>query len=113
MPDVNHQLAFARWRLVLGRFADPQLPFGGGAGRGYARMDRVLEYLYGREYAKRGVRKQGSGSASDEADGREGGSGASILYLPDWLREVRELFPRDTIETMEKHALERYGMTEL
>ena len=69
-------------------------------------MDRVLDYLYGREYAKRGVRGTGEG-------GREGGSGDSQLYLPDWLREVRELFPRDTIEIIEKHALERYGMTEL
>ena len=113
MNDAHQQLALARWRLVLGRFADPQLPFVRGAGHGYARMDRVLEYLYGREYAKRGVRKDSGGAGSDEPGGREGGSGASILYLPDWLREVRELFPRDTIETIEKHALERYGMTEL
>src|SRR5947208_9927578 len=113
MSSTDHHLALARWRLVLGRFADPQLPFGGGAGHGYARMDRVLEYLYGREYAKRGVRKDSGGAGSDEPGGREGGSGASIFYLPDWLREVRELFPRDTIETIEKHALERYGMTEL
>src|SRR5947209_5213011 len=110
----DSELALARWRLVLGRFADPQIPIGGS---GYGRMDRVLEYLYGREYAKRGVRKGGSGShsGSDDGDdyGREGGSGPSVLYLPDWLREVRELFPRDTIEIVERHALERYGMTEL
>jgi len=106
-------MALSRWRLVLGRFADPQLPLGAGSAGGYGRMDRVLEYLYGREYAKRGVRKSGDGAGPGEADGREGGSGPSVLYLPDWLREVRELFPRDTVEIVEKHALERYGMTEL
>lgn len=110
------ELALARWRLVLGRFADPQLPFGAGAvGRGYGRMDRVLEYLYGREYANRGARKGGNSGPGGSADGegREGGSGLSVLYLPEWLREIRELFPRDTLEIIEKHALERYGMTEL
>jgi Mg-chelatase subunit ChlD len=114
MTETNQQLALARWRLVLGRFADPELPLG-GAGRGYSRMDRVLEYLYGREYAKRGVRKNGDDKSKngDDPGGKEGGSGPSVLYLPDWLREVRELFPRDTIEIIEKHALERYGMTEL
>jgi Mg-chelatase subunit ChlD len=108
VSETENQIAVARWRLVLGHFADPQIPLG-GAGHAYGRMDRVLEYLYGREYAKRGVRRDGSG----EPGGREGGSGPSILYLPDWLAEVRELFPRDTVEIVEKHALERYGMTEL
>jgi Mg-chelatase subunit ChlD len=109
-PDANKDLALARWRLVLGRFADSQLGGAmGGAGRagaGYGRMDRVLEYLYGREYANRGVRDA-------DGDGRTGGAGESVLNVPDWIREVRELFPRDTVEVVEKHALERYGMTEL
>ena len=101
----DDNLALARWRLVLGRFADQGL---GAAGQGpgqYGRMERVLDYLYGREYANRGVRQDGGG--------KSGGSEASRLYLPDWIRELRELFPRDTVEVVEKHALERYGMTEL
>ena len=36
-----------------------------------------------------------------------------MLAIPDWLNQVRELFPRDTVEVIERHALERYGMTEL
>lgn len=107
MPDPKQDnLALARWRLVLGRFADQGL--GGGAGQGsgrYARMERVLDYLYGREYANRSVRQDDGGKA--------GGSQASQFYLPDWIRELRELFPRDTVEIVEKHALDRYGMTEL
>ena len=36
-----------------------------------------------------------------------------MLAIPDWLKDVRELFPRETVEVLERHALERYGMTEL
>jgi Mg-chelatase subunit ChlD len=68
-------------------------------------MDRVLDYLYGREYAGRGVR--------ETSRDRQGGAGASALFVPEWLKGVRELFPRETVEVIERHALERYGMTEL
>ena len=102
MSDPQEQLALSRWRLVLGRFADNALP--GGLHGQQARMDRALDYLYGREYANRGVRG---------GDGREGSSDPSSLYLPDWIREIRDLFPADTVEIVEKHALDRYGMTDL
>jgi Mg-chelatase subunit ChlD len=89
--------ARARWRLVLGRFADPSLPGALGSGD-HARMDRMLDHLYGREYAGRGVR---------------GGLGPSALSVPEWIREVRELFPAETCDVITRHALDRYGMTEL
>lgn len=95
-----------RWRLVLGKYADTRLqgPAGGKAlAPGYDRMDRALEYLYGREYQGRGLRK----------DTATGSLDPSQLTLVNWLGEVRELFPRETVEIIEKHALERYGMTEL
>jgi Mg-chelatase subunit ChlD len=96
-------LPAARWRLILGKFADQQLP-GGPGSDGYQRMDMVLEYLYGREYRERGVRP----------DGDRGGSlDPSQLSIPGWIREVRELFPKDTVEVIERHALERYNMTAL
>lgn len=91
-----------RWRLVLGRYAQP-LEQGTGLGRDTARMDAALEYLYGREYQGRGLRKAvGPGSLE--------GSQPSLVK---WLGEVRELFPRETAEVIEKHALDRYGLTEL
>ncbi len=90
-------------------------------------MDRVLDYLYGREYRERGVRpgssgRRGprgpgdgdqSGDGDDESDSRRGGAEASVLNVPDWIRQVRELFPNDTAEIIQRHALDRYGMTEL
>ncbi len=36
-----------------------------------------------------------------------------MLSIPEWLRDVREIFPRETVEVLERHALDRYGMTEL
>jgi Mg-chelatase subunit ChlD len=33
--------------------------------------------------------------------------------VPEWIRQVRELFPSETCEVITRHALDRYGMTEL
>jgi Mg-chelatase subunit ChlD len=98
--------AVERWRLVLGKYADRRLRSGaggGGLGGSYGRMDLALEYLYGREYKDRGLRKDISPGSLDP----------SQLTLVTWLSEVRELFPHDTVEVIEKHALDRYGLTEL
>ena len=105
-PAPEDALALQRWRLVLGRFAEGQLGAPGGAGNSqYDRMDQVLQYLYGREYASRGVR--------EPKPGRHGSLDPSVLAVPGWLAEVRDLFPRETVEVVERHALDRYGMTEL
>jgi len=102
-----------RWRLVLGRFAEPRLGACGSRGSKQTRMDRVLDYLYGREYRDRGVRgRDGKGSPGDE-DSRLGGDADSVLSVPEWIHEVRELFPNDTAEIIQRHALDRYGLTEL
>jgi Mg-chelatase subunit ChlD len=87
-----------RWRLVLGKYAEDGLARGALEGA-YSRMDQALEFLYGREYGGRGV--------------RPGSLDATQLTVVNWLGEVRELFPRETVEVIEKHALDRYGMTEL
>lgn len=95
-----------RWRLVLGKYADNRIQNPSGqqlAGSDYARMDRALEYLYGREYQGRGLREGLTPGSLDP----------SQLTLVNWLSEVRELFPIETVEIIEKHALERYCLTEL
>ncbi|KAA2301526.1 hypothetical protein FY526_24570, partial [Clostridioides difficile] len=35
------------------------------------------------------------------------------LTVPKWLHKVRDLFPKPTVEILEKQALDRYGLTEL
>jgi len=94
-----------RWRLVLGKYADHGLRRSGGSlEEAYGRMDAALDFLYGREYQGRGLRSTTPGPGSLDQ---------SQLTLVTWLGEVRELFPKETVEVIEKHALERYGLTEL
>ncbi|MET9314817.1 VWA domain-containing protein [Kribbella sp. NPDC003505] len=103
-----------RWRLVLGRYANGRLG-SAPAGSPQARMEAALDFLYGREYGGRGVREEDAGSAGGSRTNQvqPGGSGASAPALVTWLSEVRELFPRETVEIVERHALDRYGLTEL
>lgn len=100
-PPSPQDLELAmRWRLVLGRFADQELP---KLGPEASNADRILNYLYNRDYRGRGIR----------VGDKDAGSGGSVFSVPEWLREVRTLFPADVCETITNHALDRYGMTEL
>ncbi len=92
---------FNRWRLVLGRYAERSLD--ANLSSDEQRMERALDYLYSREYRGRGVRQKGNGGTLDP----------SQLTVPKWLDEVSTLFPKETLEVIERHALERYEMTEI
>ncbi len=107
MGDVLYEKQ-VRWRLVLGRYANRHLnPELNSEAR---RKEQVLDYLYSREYGGRGMRgREGALSPSK----REGSLDPSQMSVPKWLGEVRELFPRETIETIERHAMERYDLKEL
>jgi uncharacterized protein with von Willebrand factor type A (vWA) domain len=72
-------------------------------------MEAALDFLYGREYQGRGIRGR------DRLDGSVGPGSldGSQLKVPEWINEVRELFPEETHKVVEKHALERYGLSEL
>lgn len=101
MSDANRQ---ARWRLVMG--AGSEQLCGGLSGEDLAR-DECLGFLYDREYgAGRNVRGK-------ESAGQSGGLGESSLTTPDWINRIHELFPRRTIERLEKDALERYQLDEM
>lgn len=104
-----------RWRLLLGAYGAAHLPRGtegepdedGGRSAGLSdalrdadRMEKALDFIYDREHAKRAHRDAGRGS----------GSGLSI---PAWLGGVRDLFPTEAAEVLERDALYRYGLTEL
>lgn len=92
-----------RWRLILGGYAKRQLDFTDGAAleNGISCMDleEALDFLYNREQGE-DVR-------------REGGTGGSHLTAATWITRIRKLFPKETVEILERHALDRYGMTEL
>lgn len=103
MSDAERQ---RRWRLALGRYADRELG-GGGMSRADSRADRALDYLYAREMEKRGMRRGKGGG------GRMGSLDPSQLTTLGWLGELRDLFPQSVLETVQSHAIDQLGMTEL
>lgn len=108
MSEVNSKAtdsapSLARWRLVLGKYANRNLSTPLNSTQ--QRMADALEKLYSREFSRRGVRQ-----------GRELGAGSldpSQLNVPNWLGEIRDLFPKETCERITQHALDRYGLTDL
>ena len=101
-----------KWRLILGKYAKNQISFKESIGQEkvleleesgrqitYMEMEDLLDYLYSREQGE-DIRK-------------EGGSGSSQLTVANWITKVRTLFPKKTVEILERHALENYKMTEL
>ena len=92
-----------RWRLILGKQAGAQISFEDGAalenGISCFDLEDALDFLYSREYGE-DVR-------------REGGTGASQLTAASWITKIRRLFPKETVEILERHALERYQLREL
>lgn len=98
-----------RWRLVLGEPAEQEL---GGLGGDAARMDSALEWLYGRdpEAGEREERRSGGQGSSGD---RRGGDGPSSLSVPDWISEIQKLFPKETIERLERDAVLEYRIEEV
>jgi Mg-chelatase subunit ChlD len=104
--NSHQERTLARWRLVLGKYARDQLDVGMSLEQ--QRIENALDFLYSREYRGRGVRDE-----QDRTGPRSAGLDPSQLTVPSWLSEVRELFPKETVAVIEKHALDRYGLTEL
>ncbi len=86
----------ARWRLVLGRFADEPLPLP----EQHIEADALLSFLYDREHlrAERGLR---------------GGCGRELMTVASWIERTPRLFPQAVRERLERDALERYGLFEI
>lgn len=102
---MNKANTLARWRLVLGKYARDRIDT--GLTLEQQRIETALDFLYSREYQGRGVRNE------ERDESRQGSLDPSQLTIPHWLNEVRELFPKETVAIIEKHALDRYGLTEL
>ncbi|MDE6035289.1 MAG: VWA domain-containing protein [Ruminococcus sp.] len=102
--DTYEQTAINRWRLVLGSLTDKQLDFRGNNReiQSFRDMEELLDYLYNRSQGDDVRTSDRSGSLAD-----------SVLTVAEWITKVRNLFPNQTAEVLEKHALEEYDMTEL
>lgn len=89
-----------RWRLALGRYASEQL---GELGGRDSEIDRTLDFLYSREYTKRGISsRRGPGSLDP-----------TQMNAVKWLGKARSLFPESVFEVLQQHALDRYGISDL
>ncbi len=100
MPKDKIQQA-KRWRLILGQYADDAL----GQATFNAddlKIERTLDFLYRREYQRRGLRQE---------RGRHGSLDASQLTAVNWLNQARKLFPNSTFERMQSQAIERYQIS--
>ncbi|MDE8753354.1 VWA domain-containing protein [Pectobacterium polaris] len=92
-----------RWRLILGHYADEAL--GNAAFDAQdLKVERTLDYLYRREYQRRGLKQEG---------GRHGSLDQSQLTAVNWLNQARKLFPSSTFERMQSQAIERYEISHL
>lgn len=96
--------ALRRWRMVLGRYSNAGLQQPCLTDL-EMRADRALDYLYDRELDRRGV--------LGESGRRHGSLDPTRLSALGWLGEVRKLFPSSVCETIQSHAIDRYGMSTL
>ena len=90
-----------RWRLVLGEAGGACVNGMTMSAEALAR-DAALDWLYQRDgdLDRRDVR-------------RTGGIGPSTLATVDWLDDIHRLFPKETIERLERDAVERYEIVEI
>lgn len=103
---MDQQQILNRWRLILGSMSEHELAFGGSPKeqRRLEEMESLLDYLYNHAQGD-DIRKEGRS--------RQGGRGDSVLTAAEWITKVRKLFPKQTADVLEKHALEEFQMTEL
>ncbi|MBT9583487.1 VWA domain-containing protein [bacterium] len=91
-----------RWRLILGQSA--QAALGQNLQGEGAACDACLSWLYDRDpgLQQRGIRGQ-----------RQGGSENPSLSTVEWIEKIHELFPKETIERLERDAVEKYQIEEI
>ena len=99
-----------RWRLILGPAAERHT--GGLSDEGRA-GDAALDWLYGRDddLGGRGVRRGGRRVRRDGTRGA--GNEDSVLSTVDWLDRIHRLFPKETVERLERDAIERYEIDDI
>ncbi|GLY32640.1 VWA domain-containing protein [Kineosporia sp. NBRC 101731] len=88
-----------RWRLVLGA---PASALGSLGEKGQGR-DEALDWLYGRD-----AENDGRGVRRARHQDRRGTDGESVVSTVDWLNDITELFPKETVERLQRDAVERY-----
>lgn len=82
-----------KWRLILGKGADPEQEVSLDSMEEGAGMDDVLDALY-------------------DSD-RVGGLGGSSPNINRWLGDIRKYFPTSVVQVMQKDAMERLNLDQM
>jgi Mg-chelatase subunit ChlD len=106
MPHNTKAQMLARWRLVLGEDAECQ-GVGTGGDPEFDRIEKLIGFLF-----KPADDQGGQGGKAPPKD-RRGGQGESQLTVPDWVDQVKELFPNQVQEVMERELINRRGIRDL
>ena len=85
----------------LGKAAAAELDGPGGVDASDLARDAALDWLYGRD------------AALGERDERGADLSPSTLAVPEWINQIHALFPRETIERLERDAVEEFGLHEV
>lgn len=80
-----------KWRLILGRQADPNEEV--QLDKSQMGVDKALDLLYNED--------------------RKGGLGGSSPRINRWLRDIRQYFPKPVVQLLQKDALERLGLKQM
>lgn len=78
----------SKWRLILGRQADPNEEI--QLDKSQMGVDKALDLLYNED--------------------RKGGLGGSSPRINRWLKDIRQYFPKPVVQLLQKDALERLGL---
>ena len=97
MTEIDDE-ALARWRLMLGSTSTGGFGRRGNLSADDLAADAALGWLYDRDAALQGRDLRDRSGSLDE----------SQLTVPAWLDEVHRLFPKETIERLERDAVEKY-----
>ncbi|CAN5380038.1 VWA domain-containing protein [soil metagenome] len=92
---------WVRWRLLLGRASESALDGRAKMSADDLAADAALGWLYERGEGGRDIRERG------------GGMDDSSLTVPEWISEVHRLFPKETVERLERDAVEKYQIHEV
>ena len=89
---IIEQERLKRWRMILGRDAEPDTSSLAGK---FLEMDQALESLYGMTQERRG------------------GLGGSLPKVNRWLGDIRKHFPTSVVRIMQWDALQRLGLQQM
>ena len=89
---ITEQERLKRWRMILGRDAEPETCT---LAAEFLEMDETLESLYGAKQDRRG------------------GLGGSSPKVNRWLGDIRKHFPTSIVRVMQRDALQRLGLQQM